>query len=63
MCIMHLQIVFQPLAPLTYGCQKVCMMCFVVVVNFLSSKWEAKHITIRLFEVFDTSGALMVLRL
>jgi hypothetical protein len=24
---------------------------FVVVVNFLSSKWEAKHITIRLFEV------------
>ncbi len=32
---------------------------FVVVVNFLSSKWEAKHITIELFEMFDTNGATM----
>jgi hypothetical protein len=36
---------------------------FAVVVNFLSNKWEAKHITIRLLEVFDISGAIMVLRL
>jgi hypothetical protein len=30
-----------------------------VVVNFLSSKWEPKHITIELSEVFNTSGATM----
>jgi hypothetical protein len=36
---------------------------FVVVVNFLSSKWEAKHITIGLFEVSNTSGATMAPRL
>jgi hypothetical protein len=35
----------------------------IVVVNFLSSKWEAKHVTIKLFEVFDACGATMVLRL
>jgi hypothetical protein len=36
---------------------------FTVVVNFLFKKWEAKHVTIRLFEVSDTSGAAMVPRL
>ncbi len=36
---------------------------FVVVVKFLSSKWKAKHVTIGLFEVFDTSGATMAPRL
>jgi len=36
---------------------------FAIVVNFLSNKWEAKHITIRLFEMFDTSGATMAPRL
>jgi hypothetical protein len=36
---------------------------FVVVVNFLSNKWEANHTTIGLFEVFDTSGATMAPRL
>jgi hypothetical protein len=35
---------------------------FVVVVNFLSNKWEAKHITIRLFDVSNTSGATMAPR-
>jgi hypothetical protein len=36
---------------------------FVIVVNFLSSKWQAKHVTIKLFEVFDTSGTTMAPRL
>jgi hypothetical protein len=36
---------------------------FVVVVNFLSIKWEAKHITIRLFKMFNTNGVTMVPRL
>jgi hypothetical protein len=35
----------------------------IVVVNFLSNKWEAKNVTIKLFEVFDTNGATMALRL
>jgi len=34
----------------------------IVVVNFLSSKWEAKHVTIKLFEVFNDCGATVVLR-
>jgi len=34
----------------------------IVVVNFLSSKWEAKHVTIKLFEMFDDCGATVVLR-
>lgn len=33
---------------------------FVVVVNLISSDWEAKHVTITLFEVTDTSGVAMV---
>jgi hypothetical protein len=36
---------------------------FVIVVNFLSSKWEAEHIIIGLFEMSDTSGATMAPRL
>jgi hypothetical protein len=36
---------------------------FVVVVNFMSNKWEAKHITIKLFEVSNFSGVTMVPRL
>jgi hypothetical protein len=36
---------------------------FTIVVNFLSNKWEAKHITIELFEVFDTNGVVMAPRL
>jgi hypothetical protein len=36
---------------------------FVIVVNFLSNKWEAKHIIIELFEVFETSGVAMAPRL
>jgi hypothetical protein len=34
-----------------------------VVVNFLPSKWEPKHIAIELIEVFDTNGATMAPRL
>jgi hypothetical protein len=33
------------------------------VVNFLSSKWEAKHITIKLFEMFNINGITMAPRL
>jgi hypothetical protein len=36
---------------------------FVIVVNFMSSKWEAVHITIELFEMSDTNGATMAPRL
>ncbi len=36
---------------------------FVVVVNFLFSKCEAKHVIPRLFEVSDISGEAMVPRL
>ncbi len=33
---------------------------FVVVVNFILNDWEAKHVTIILFEVIDASGVTMV---
>jgi len=36
---------------------------FVVVVDFISNDWEAKYITIGLFEVIDTSGIAMVPKL
>jgi hypothetical protein len=36
---------------------------FVIVVNFISSKWEAKHITIKLFEVSNSSDVTMAPRL
>ncbi len=36
---------------------------FVIVVSFISSDWEAKHVTIGLFEVLNTSSATMVLKL
>ncbi len=36
---------------------------FVVLVNFLSSKWEPKHVIIKLFKMFNTSGVTMAPRL
>jgi hypothetical protein len=36
---------------------------FIVVVNFLLNKWEAKHITIGLFEMFNITSATMAPRL
>jgi hypothetical protein len=36
---------------------------FTIVVNFLSNKWKAKHVTIGLFEMFDTNGVAMTPRL
>jgi hypothetical protein len=36
---------------------------FVVVVNFISNDWEAKHVTIKLFQANDISGATMVPKL
>jgi hypothetical protein len=33
------------------------------VVNFISNDWEAKHVTIKFFEVLDTSGVTMVPKL
>jgi len=36
---------------------------FVVVVNFISSDWEIKHVTIGLFEVSNTRGVAMVPKL
>jgi hypothetical protein len=36
---------------------------FAIVVNFISSDWEAKHVTSRLFEVTNISGVAMVFKL
>jgi hypothetical protein len=36
---------------------------FVVVLNFISSDWEARHVTIRLFEVSNTSSVAMAHKL
>jgi hypothetical protein len=36
---------------------------FIIIVNFLFSKWEAKHVTIELFEANDTNGAIMIIKL
>jgi hypothetical protein len=51
----------------TYTCDlwmsKGARDVFVVVVNFISSDWEAKHVMIRLFEVTNTSGVAMVSKL
>lgn len=64
MCNLHLLIVYQPLAHLSNGCQKEHMMCLLLsIVNFISSDWKAKHITIGLFEVTNTSDVNMVLKL
>jgi hypothetical protein len=35
---------------------------FVVIINFLSTNWEPKHITIGLFEANDMNGAIMVVK-
>jgi hypothetical protein len=34
-----------------------------VVVKFLSTNWESKHINIGLFNAHDTSGTAMVVKL
>ncbi len=36
---------------------------FFVIINFLSNKWEAKHVIIELFEMFDINGAIMAPKL
>jgi hypothetical protein len=36
---------------------------FTIVVDFLSTNWELKHITIGIFEAHDMSGATMVVKL
>ncbi len=36
---------------------------FIVVVNFISSDWEAKHVTIGLLEVLNTNGVAMAPKL
>jgi hypothetical protein len=36
---------------------------FVMIVNFLSTNWEPKHITIGLFDANDTNGATMAVKL
>ncbi len=39
-------------------------MCLLLsIVNLISSDWEAKHITIGLFEVTNASDAFMILKL
>ncbi len=51
------------LATCTFELWKGAHDIFVVVTNFLSSKWEAKCVTIGLFEVSDINGATMVPKL
>jgi hypothetical protein len=36
---------------------------FPIVINFLLNDWEAKHVTIDLFELTYTSGPTMALKL
>jgi len=36
---------------------------FAIAMNFISNDWEAKHVTIRLFEVSDMSDVAMALKL
>jgi hypothetical protein len=36
---------------------------FVVVVIFISKDWEARHVTIKLFEILNTSDVAMALKL
>jgi hypothetical protein len=36
---------------------------FAVVIKFLSTNWESKHINIGLFKAHDTSGTAMVVKL
>jgi hypothetical protein len=39
-------------------------MCLLLsIVNFISCDWEAKHITIGLFEVTNTSDAIIIFKL
>ncbi len=39
------------------------LILFFVITNMLSNKWEAKHVIIELFEVFDINDAIMVPKL
>ncbi len=36
---------------------------FVLVVNYINKKWEACHITIRIFEIKEALGVAMVVQL
>jgi len=45
------------------GCQKEHMMFFYVIINFISSAWEANHVTIGLLEVTNIKDIVMVLKL
>jgi hypothetical protein len=36
---------------------------FVIMVNFISSDWEVKHVTIGLFEVSNITGIVMAPKL
>jgi hypothetical protein len=35
---------------------------FVIIVDFMSTAWEPKHITIGLFEAIVTNGATIVVK-
>jgi hypothetical protein len=39
------------------------MIYFAMVVKKISSNWELKHIIIGLFDITDTNGAAMVMKL
>lgn len=51
------------LATCTFELWKGTHDIFVVITNFLFSKWEAKCVTIGLFKVSGTNGATMVPKL
>jgi hypothetical protein len=36
---------------------------FAIVLNLISNDKETKHVTIKLFEALNTSGAILVLKL
>jgi len=62
---LHATLVNCFLAICTFNLWKVKGMhdALVIVVNFISNEWKAKHVIIRLFEVMDISDATMAPKL
>lgn len=60
MCSLQWQNLYQPHVHLTYGCQKGYIMSLLWLLILLFIKWEAKHVTIGLFEVNETIVQLWI---
>ncbi len=51
------------LQALIYGCHKLDMMFFTLVINFFNVDQQLKHITFALFEPITTNGQTLVINL